>query len=137
TGERSWADAGMAIAGAALSLIGLGAAAKAATGLAKGISKGALRSGKNCKFGFGKCFVAGTLIRTPDGERPIEEIRVGDKVWAHDVETGADELQLVVETFVRTTPELFHLTINGATVFTTPEHPFMVQGRGWIDAAFL
>jgi hypothetical protein len=137
TGERSWAEAGLAIAGAALSLIGLGAAAKAATGLAKGISKGALRSGKSCKFGFGKCFVAGTLIHTPDGPRPIEEIRVGDKVWAHDLVTGTSELQLVVETFVRHTTELFHLTVNGAVVSTTAEHPFMVQGRGWIDAAFL
>ncbi|MFD2024232.1 polymorphic toxin-type HINT domain-containing protein [Promicromonospora aerolata] len=137
TGERSWADAGLAIAGAALSLIGLGAAAKAATGIAKGISKGTLRSGKNCKFGFGQCFVAGTLIRTPDGPRPIETIAVGDKVWAHDLATGRDELQLVVETFVRTTTELFHLTLAGAVVSTTAEHPFMVHGRGWTDAAFL
>jgi hypothetical protein len=137
TGERSWAEAGLAIAGAALSLIGLGAAAKAATGLAKGISKGALRSGKTCKFGFGKCFVAGTLIHTPDGPRPIEDITVGDKVWAHDVATGRDELQVVQQTFVRTTTELFHLTIAGAVVSTTSEHPFMVHGRGWIDAAFL
>ncbi|WP_275004446.1 polymorphic toxin-type HINT domain-containing protein [Promicromonospora iranensis] len=137
TGERSWAEAGLAIAGAALSLIGLGAAAKAATGLAKGISKGALRSGKSCKFGFGKCFVAGTLIHTPDGPRPIEEIRVGDKVWARNLETGLDELQVVQQTFVRTTTELFHLTIAGVVVSTTAEHPFMVHGRGWLDAAFL
>ncbi|WP_342470622.1 polymorphic toxin-type HINT domain-containing protein [Promicromonospora iranensis] len=141
TGERSWAEAGLAIAGAALSLIGLGAAAKAATGIAKGISKTAvkqgLKSGKSCKFGFGKCFVAGTLIRTPDGDRPIEEIAVGDKVWAHNLETGTDELQLVVDTFVRTTTELFHLTVNGERVSTTAEHPFMVHGRGWLDAAFL
>jgi hypothetical protein len=43
----------------------------------------------------------------------------------------------VVETFVRSTTELFHLTIAGATVSTTAEHPFMVHGRGWVDAAFL
>jgi hypothetical protein len=141
TGERSWAEAGIAIAGAALSVIGLGGAAKAATGLAKGIAKagGFKQAIKNawCKFGFGKCFVAGTLIHTPDGPRPIEEIRVGDKVWAHDLATGRDELQLVVDTFVRSTTELFHLTIQGERVSTTAEHPFMVQGRGWVDAAFL
>jgi hypothetical protein len=141
TGERSWAEAGLAIAGAALSLIGLGGAAKAAMGLSKSIAKsGGFRQamkGAWCKFGFGKCFVAGTLIHTPDGPRPIEEIWVGDKVWAHDLVTGRDELQLVVETFVRSTTELFHLTVAGATVSTTAEHPFMVHGRGWIDAAFL
>jgi hypothetical protein len=141
TGERSWAEAGIAIAGAALSVIGLGGAAKAAMGLAKGIAKagGFKQAIKNawCKFGFGKCFVAGTLIHTPDGPKPIEEIRVGDKVWAHDLATGRDELQLVAETFVRSTDELFHLTVNDQVVSTTAEHPFMVQGRGWIDAAFL
>jgi hypothetical protein len=141
TGERSWAEAGLAIAGAALSVIGLGAAAKAATGLTKAIAKSggfkqALKKGW-CKFGFGKCFVAGTLIYTPDGPRPIEEIRVGDKVWAHDLASGTDQLQVIVETFVRTTTELFHLTIAGEVVSTTAEHPFMVHERGWIDAAFL
>jgi hypothetical protein len=141
TGERSWAEAGIAIAGAALSLIGLGGAAKAAMGASKAIAKAggfkqALKQGW-CKFGFGKCFVAGTLIRTAEGERPIEEIQVGDKVWARNLETGAEELHLVRETFVRTTTELFHLTVAGAVVSTTAEHPFMVEGRGWVDAAFL
>ncbi|MBL0885435.1 hypothetical protein HGK34_03920 [Myceligenerans sp. I2] len=140
TGERSWAEAGLAIAGAALSLIGLGGAAKAAMGLSKAALKQGFKQGAKkawCKFGFGKCFVAGTLIHTPDGPRPIEDIRTGDKVWAHDLATGHDELQLVTETFVRTTTELFHLTIGGERVSTTAEHPFMVHGRGWLDAAFL
>jgi hypothetical protein len=141
TGERSWAEAGIAIAGAALSVIGLGGAAKAAMGVSKAIAKSggfkqALSKGW-CKFGFGKCFVAGTLIHTVDGPKPIEDIRVGDKVWAHNLETGLDELQLVAETFVRHTTELFHLTIAGAVVSTTAEHPFMVHERGWVDAAFL
>jgi hypothetical protein len=77
------------------------------------------------------------LIHTPNGPRPIEDIRVGDKVWAHDLVTGTSELQLVVETFVRHATELFHLTVNGERISTTAEHPFMVHERGWIDAAFL
>ncbi|WP_253871475.1 polymorphic toxin-type HINT domain-containing protein [Promicromonospora umidemergens] len=125
TGERSWAEAGLAIAGAALSLIGLGAAAKAIKGL------------KGVKCFFGTCFVAGTLVRTSDGEKPIEDIRVGDKVWARNLDTVVDELHLVEETFVRSTAELFHLTIGGTVVTTTAEHPFMVAGQGWTDAAFL
>ncbi|MDR7383357.1 polymorphic toxin-type HINT domain-containing protein [Promicromonospora iranensis] len=135
TGERSWAEAGLAIAGAALSLIGLGAAAKAATGVAKGISKGAMKqglaSGKNCKLGFGACFVAGTPVLTADGTKPIEDIVVGDKVWTRNLVTGLDELQLVAETFVHQTVALHHLTINESVVSTTAEHPFMVQDKGW------
>jgi hypothetical protein len=131
TGERSWAEAGIAIAGAALSVIGLGGAAKAATGLAKGISKGALKSGKTCKLGFGACFVAGTPVLTVDGTKPIEDITVGDKVWTRNLVTGLDELQLVAETFVHQALALYHLTINGSVVSTTAEHPFMVQDKGW------
>ena len=137
TGERSWAEAGIAIAGAALSVIGLGGAAKAATGLSKAALKQGMKTGAKkawCKVGFGTCFTAGTLVRTVDGDQPIEHIRAGDKVWAHHLATGHDELQLVMETFVRTTTTLLHLTIGGSVVTTTDEHPFMVANMGWILA---
>src|SRR5690606_41998883 len=39
TGERSWAEAGIAIAGGAVALIGLGRAAKPARGLSKTIAR--------------------------------------------------------------------------------------------------
>jgi hypothetical protein len=34
------------------------------------------------------CFGKGTLVRTIDGMRPIEELNVGDKVLAQDTKTG-------------------------------------------------
>ncbi|MCK9794307.1 HINT domain-containing protein [Isoptericola sp. 4D.3] len=137
TGERSWAEAGIAIAGAALSVIGLGGAAKAATGLSRAAVKQGMKTGAKkawCKVGFGTCFTAGTLVRTADGDRPIEDLRAGDKVWAHDVAAGGDGWQVVTETFVRTTTTLYHLSIGGHTVTTTDEHPFMVANMGWILA---
>ncbi|MCK9795866.1 polymorphic toxin-type HINT domain-containing protein [Isoptericola sp. 4D.3] len=137
TGERSWAEAGIAIAGAALSVIGLGGAAKAATGLSRVAVKQGMKTGAKkawCKVGFGTCFTAGTLVRTADGDRPIEDLRAGDKVWAHDVAAGGDGWQVVTETFVRTTTTLYHLSIGGHTVTTTDEHPFMVANMGWILA---
>lgn len=30
------------------------------------------------------CFTAGTMIRTPDGQRPVEALSVGDLVWTRD-----------------------------------------------------
>lgn len=38
----------------------------------------AIQEAKTC------CFVAGTLVETEDGLRPIEGIEIGDKVWARD-----------------------------------------------------
>ncbi|MFD6177173.1 MULTISPECIES: polymorphic toxin-type HINT domain-containing protein, partial [unclassified Isoptericola] len=70
----------------------------------------------------------------PGDVTAIEDIRAGDKVYAHNLATGADELQLVMETFVRTTTTLYHLTIAGHVVTTTDEHPFMVRNMGWILA---
>ncbi|PJI90922.1 polymorphic toxin-type HINT domain-containing protein [Luteimicrobium subarcticum] len=156
TGERSWTEAGIAIAGAALSVIGLGAAAKAATGISKvalkagareslaglkGLAKGGIKNGLEgfgrkaaCKVGFGTCFTAGTLIRTPDGDRPIETLRAGDKVYTHVLTAGVDVIETVEETFVRTTTTLYRLSIAGQPVTTTDEHPFMVHGLGWIAA---
>ncbi|MFI6425838.1 polymorphic toxin-type HINT domain-containing protein, partial [Promicromonospora sp. NPDC050880] len=138
TGERSWAEAGIAIAGAALSLIGLGGAAKAAMGLSKSIAKGAFKGGFKqamkkgwCKLGFGACFVAGTPVLTVDGVKPIQDIVVGDKVWTRNLDTGLDELQLVAETFVHQALALYHLTIDDQRVSTTAEHPFMTADRGW------
>ncbi|PJI93544.1 intein [Luteimicrobium subarcticum] len=156
TGERSWTDAGIAIAGAALSVIGLGAAAKAATGISKvalkagareslaglkGLAKGGIKNGLEgfgrkaaCKVGFGTCFTAGTLVRTPDGHKPIETLRAGDKVLTHDLTAGVDLIETIEETFVRQTSTLYHLTIGGHVVTTTDEHPLMVHGLGWIAA---
>src|SRR5690606_2692504 len=45
----------------------------------------------------GPCFVAGTLVLTEDGEKPIEEIREGNRVWSYNHETGAWELRNVID----------------------------------------
>ena len=39
-------------------------------------------------FGTSYCFVAGTLVTTEDGFKPIEEIEVGDKVLSENEFTG-------------------------------------------------
>ena len=83
------------------------------------------------------CFVAGTLVKTGDGAKPIEEIRAGDMVWAWDEETGDVALKPVVETYVNETDELIHLSVNGEEIVCTPSHPFYSPVRGWTDAVHL
>ena len=81
-----------------------------------------------CKL---RCFAAGTLVLTEDGERPIEEIEVGDRVWAWNEETGENELAEVVRLFERETLELYTLYLGDKTIDTTAEHPFWVLDWGW------
>ena len=64
----------------------------------------------------GVCFVVGTLIATRDANVVIEEIDVGDYVWASDPEMGEIALKQVVQTFVNETDELIHITVNGEEI---------------------
>lgn len=84
-----------------------------------------------------KCFVAGTLVLTEDGEKPIEEIEVGDYVYASDPETGDSDYKEVLQTFVNETSELVHIHINGDEIASTPTHPFYSPVRGWTSAVDL
>jgi RHS repeat-associated protein len=46
-----------------------------------------LRGKKTCPAG-GPCFAAGTKVSTPSGETNIEDIKIGDMVYAYDFDNG-------------------------------------------------
>ena len=83
------------------------------------------------------CFVAGTLVKTKNGDLPIESIKVGNMVWAWDEKTSEIALKPVVETYVNETSELIHVYVNGKEIVTPPTHPFYSPVKGWTDAAKL
>jgi hypothetical protein len=81
------------------------------------------------------CFAAGTPIRTPDGEKPIEEIQPGDLVLSaseHD-SAGPVDARPVLEAFASCQP-VWEIRVGGQSVRTTPLHPFFVRGQGWKPA---
>lgn len=80
------------------------------------------------------CFVAGTLVLTTAGLLAIDKIKAGDKVISTDPDTLETSEKAVLETYVRKVERLVHLTINGEKIVTTDNHPFFVQGRGFIQA---
>lgn len=73
----------------------------------------------------------GTLVTTEDGQEPIEEIEVSDKVLSEDETTGEVAVKTVTETYVNETDELIHIGVNGETISATPTHPFYVDKLGW------
>ena len=82
----------------------------------------------------GVCFVKGTLIKTSNGYKSIENIVVGDSVWSYSESLNMIELKPVTSTFVQDDIEqLVELSFEGQTLFTTDEHPFYVRGE-WIKA---
>jgi len=84
-----------------------------------------------------KCFVAGTMILTAAGSIAIENIKTGDKVISTNEDTLETAEKKVLETYIRETTELVHLTINEELISTTFDHPFYVKDRGFVNAGEL
>jgi hypothetical protein len=92
------------------------------------------------------CFVAGTLVHTKEGLRPIEQIKVGDYVLSKP-ESGEGEqaYKRVTQTFVREDQEVW-VVDYAVDEWPTPElpptrslvvtgnHPFWVDRKGWTAA---
>jgi len=91
------------------------------------------------------CFLAGTQIVMANGNtQSIETIKEGDEVKSVDTNTGEIVDGKVTEMFIHPPEEMignYYLSIkigleaNGLEV--TKEHPFYIDGRGWIEAGDL
>ena len=81
------------------------------------------------------CFVAGTLVKTSDGYKPIEEVEVGDEVVTRDEQTGEIRLHKVTETFHNFTDELFDFKVGEEILSTTGSHEFWLpRKKSWVPA---
>jgi preprotein translocase subunit YajC len=81
----------------------------------------------------GGCVIKGTLIQTPEGLKPVEEFRVGDKVITmsgqHTVTNVWDP-----ETLLEGEPECYEIEFeDGFVVTCSEEHKFLVEGK-WVEA---
>lgn len=80
--------------------------------------------------GGGGCFVAGTLISTPDGPRAIEQIRVGDLVLAFDGSGDVVPSEVIefLPRLAHTEPRLLVTLEDGTAIEATVGHPFYDEG---------
>jgi hypothetical protein len=72
------------------------------------------------------CLALGTLIDTPIGEIPVEEIRVGMVIWSIDKSGNrvSAEVTRVSKTPVPVTHQIIHLILHdGRELFASPGHP--------------
>lgn len=86
-----------------------------------------------------KCFVAGTEITMADGDvKNIEEVIVGDEVLTYNEESGETEMGVVGDLKQHEVSSVIRLTLdNENIIITTEEHPFFVEGKGWVKAGEL
>ena len=83
------------------------------------------------------CFTGDTLVAAENGQKRIDEIEVGDKVWAFNVETRESELKTVTKVYVHSVDEILRLYTDEGDIDTTANHPFYVIGKGWVAAGDL
>ncbi|MBJ6361120.1 S8 family serine peptidase [Paenibacillus sp. GCM10012307] len=95
---------------------------------------GAKKFTKIYKFNPCGCLPAGTIIKTKNGDKPIEEIKVGDLVLAKDTDTGIQSYKPVEELFNNETDEVYTINVSNTSIQTTSNHPFWVKGKGWVPA---
>ena len=80
------------------------------------------------------CFVAGTLVSTPSGEKTIEDIAIGDYVYSKNTSTGEFGAKKVSNVFVKKTYTLYHVITDKEVIIASEEHPFWVRQNGWVAA---
>lgn len=69
------------------------------------------------------CFVEGTLVWTPQGNVPIESLRVGDIIIAHNIDSNVFVNVPVLTTIRKQRTEMMFINNN---LKVTPEHPMAV-----------
>ncbi len=88
------------------------------------------------------------MVHTEDGLVPIEDIKLGDKVFAQDPTTGESGYFEVVYLTNHPVDEILYITIGNAITINddgsdnlwpevmevTPDHPIYVEGKGWVKA---
>ena len=80
------------------------------------------------------CFAGGTLVRALRGDRPIEEIEVGDQLLTQDTTTGKLEYRAVVAVFHNPPNWTYKINMGNEVVRPTGIHRFWKAGQGWIMA---
>jgi hypothetical protein len=84
------------------------------------------------------CFEAGTLVATPRGLRPIEDIKVGDSVFSENTVSGKIAAKKVIR-LIRPKPKpIYELVLrdhsNAAETFhVTGDHRWLSDATGWVS----
>ncbi|MBX7194775.1 MAG: Hint domain-containing protein [Sandaracinaceae bacterium] len=102
-----------------------------------GALAGSAMLGRALLFGCcGACFVRGTRIATPKGRRPIEDLAVGDTVFAYDTERAVIVERPVVDVLRTRSRELLSLRAGELVIAgVTSEHPFWdTRSSRWVRA---
>lgn len=138
--DGDYISAGLSLA-TMVPVLGEGAAAARLARLLRAESK-VLERAANAAAHCACCFVGSTPVLTADGNVPIENIEIGTLVQSRDPDTGVTALKPVTEIIRTEGRGLYGLTFllesgRSTRVESSDNHPFWVEGSGWVDSADL
>jgi hypothetical protein len=84
----------------------------------------------NMGTGFGcpvSCFIAGTMVNTSTGLKPIELLTIGDMVLTH-----TNEYHQVINTMSRESDDLYELEVKGEVFCVTGNHLILTKEHDWV-----
>ena len=84
-----------------------------------------------------KCFAAGTPVLTPEGPRPIEALRPGDRVLTADGPDRPPRPGPIRAVHRSNADRTLGLSIGGEVTVTTEGHPLWKVDKGWTRAGDL
>jgi len=82
----------------------------------------------------GGCFPPGTIVKTPTGGTPIQNVKVGDAVTSFDDQSGKVLQSKVTDLHAVTRTFYFSIIAGGYHVTVTAEHPFFVGDGKYKEA---
>lgn len=82
------------------------------------------------------CIVEGSLVETPDGSRPIQDLKVGDEVWSRGRDGRARVGRITRVLPARAFRYLRITFTDGSALCATAPHPIATP-EGWIPAGQL
>jgi hypothetical protein len=80
------------------------------------------------------CFTAGTPVLTETGLRPIESLRIGDRVLSQDIDTAELRFRAVQQTTIRPPRKTYTINFSSEPIRCTGGHNFWKAGTGWVKA---
>ncbi|MEM9954592.1 MAG: polymorphic toxin-type HINT domain-containing protein [Chloroflexota bacterium] len=77
------------------------------------------------------------MVQTPDGDKAIAELQVGDAILGYNEHRDDVDVFVVEATHKQVHDTTLEVVIDGETLHTTDEHQFFVHERDWVEAGQL
>ena len=87
-----------------------------------------------------ECLKAGTLIKTIDGDKPIEQLKTDDIILSYNITNNIDEYKKVTQVHKNLPTSQSYTTFkkitleNGFIIEVTPNHKIFTTNRGYVRA---